>query len=175
MNANRRRWFWIAQAGVCALGIHPACIERKQLMRWVPSGHCRGGDCTWEHVYPRHRYRGAVLGRFRVLACSQCNAKKSAAPPTDEYVERALALNRAWFEHIKEPRYMRQIEEALAPATGPKLAEPAFPPNASAEELDQIARDGLLEYLGLGRQARAAALGVTDPAYMPGAKRAASR
>lgn len=101
---DRTDWFYLEQEALCYLAITEKCQARNRLMLLRPcakgyktDGDDRfgGGSATIEHLLPRS-IRRLGQNHLILLACRDCNARKGAALPELEHVERALDLCIAW-------------------------------------------------------------------------------
>lgn len=98
-NRNRRRWLFEQQRGFCYLMVHQHCKDRGGAMV-LKNRNSKGPFATVEHVIAKSR---KVKGEphYVLLACFDCNGKKSDADPTAQTLALAMRLHDEWITHAE--------------------------------------------------------------------------
>lgn len=126
MRRARRKFYYDAQDGLCALRRSLECREVGGLMS---KDQCKRSPRrpTWDHIIPRGE--GGKDERNILLACSQCNHERGIHPAPDGAKSRAETLWEAWLvyraEHFPHPpaRTTRKQGAPVLPYAGKSYEE----------------------------------------------------
>lgn len=176
----RSEWLYQRQDGKCCLRVTPQCNEVDG--RLAPSPYAGGkGDprgWTYDHIIPKSRSRKLTNhNRLTLLACSACNTAKGSRRPSAELLALALEIGCDYYTKTNEPHAVVQLKKLVAAYSERIAARSAQSDNTSVVDVSAIeaalGRTVPRSYANspAWRAATAAALGVTEPRFLPGAKR----
>ena len=175
---NRRAFLHHLQDGLCYLAITPGCRARKRRTRLNVGGKAKDA-ATIEHVIARSKMKSGDP-ELLLIACNECNMAKGDRDPLDPmHVTKAEAFRAEWIEYSDEEQKRcdeRRARKRLKKRGGfenPDLGIGPLPfPTRRWTEADTRRLDADLSARGITTKAsRAAALGVTDARFVPGAKK----
>lgn len=152
---SRRAFFFMAQDGVCCLQNSFDCMDVNG--RMDPRARTSNRYATWDHVHPRSKGGGFPFNTL--LACRECNHARGTSRAPSGLEERAHFVWLEWQKHVAQ----FGVPRGMAARKPPSIRLREVVDCTMGVEDEEARRER--------RMARAKELGITDPRYLPGAKR----